>query len=80
MRFGATNGSSKTGDYIRILVKPTSGSSRAIVEEDGSVSVSNGGSASSPDPVTVDSGSTLSSSTRPQEEWLLAMMGPSYLF
>ena len=53
----------KTGDYIRILVKPTSGPSRAIVEEDGSVSVGDGDSASLlHDPFTVDSGATLSSS------------------
>ena len=63
MRFGATNSNTKTGDYIRILVKPTSGSSRAIVEEDGSVSVGDGDSASLlHDPFTVDSGATLSSS------------------
>ena len=50
------------GDYIRVIVKQGSDVS-STVEEDGSVSVSNGGSASSPDPITVDSGSTLSSSS-----------------
>ena len=51
------------GDYIRVIVKQGSADVSSTVEEDGSVSVSNGGSASSPDPITVDSGSTLSSST-----------------
>ena len=51
------------GDYIRVIVKQGSADVSSTVEEDGSVSVSNGGSASSPDPITVDSGSTLSSTT-----------------
>ncbi|MDC2969515.1 DUF4347 domain-containing protein, partial [Candidatus Pelagibacter sp.] len=63
LRFGCTNSSANTGDYIRILVVPNSSDGSSTVEEDGSVSVSNGGSASSPDPITVDSGSTLSSSS-----------------
>ena len=50
------------GDYIRVIVKQGSDVS-STVEEDGSVSVSNGGSASSPDPVTVDSTSNSASTT-----------------
>ena len=64
LRFGFDNGSNSTGDYIRVIVKQVgSADVSSTVEEDGSVSVSNGGSASSPDPITVDSGSTLSSTT-----------------
>ena len=51
------------GDYIRVIVKQGSADVSSTVEEDGSVSVSNGGSASSPDPVTVDSTSNSASTT-----------------
>ncbi|WP_196228205.1 DUF4347 domain-containing protein, partial [Candidatus Pelagibacter communis] len=47
------------GDYIRVIVKQASADGSSTVEEDGSVSLSNGGSASSPDPIIADSGSTM---------------------
>ena len=44
LQFGAQNANPNAGDYIRILVKPSTSSSdgSATVEEDGSISVSDG--------------------------------------